>query len=188
MPRRKNLPLLIFIVLILAFVPALLAARPASAKVDLKAGKGEAVWFYRSCTPGKPGATATWMVELNPYVSSRTSLNFQVKNAYPGYQLVCELYFANSGKFPVWVKEITVYNPNAGDLILSATVAPGEQKKILQPCGSKPGWGRNPGGLPSNCRSKIKLVLIIGPSVKENSRLDFAVRVRLEEKPGYRNH
>jgi hypothetical protein len=185
MRYRKNLLIFIFIALILASVPALVAARPAEAKVDLHAGKGEAVWFYRSCTPAKLGAVATWSVDLDPAVHSRTSLKFQVKNAYPGYQLICELYFANSGKLPIRVKEISVYNPNSKDLILSAVAAPGEQKKILQPCNFKPAWGRNPAGVSSSCRSKITITLTLGPNVKENSRLDFAVRVRLEENPKY---
>jgi hypothetical protein len=80
------------------------------------------------------------------------------------------------------VKEITVYNPNNKDLLLSAGVASGEENKILQPCGSRPGWGKNPASLPSRCRSKIKLTLTVGQNVTENSRLDFAVHVRLEEK------
>jgi hypothetical protein len=183
MLRRKKLLVFFFIALIVAFVPAFIAARPAEAKVDLYAGKGEAVWFYRSCTPARPGAVATWKMEPKPSAPSRTSLNFQVKNAYPGYQLHCELYFANTGKLPIWVKEITAYNPNSKDLLLSATIAPGEYKKILQPCDSKPNWGKNPASLPGKCWSKIKLTLSIGQNVKENSRLDFAVRVRLEEKP-----
>jgi hypothetical protein len=180
--HRKNLPVFLFIALVMAFVPALLNARPAGAKVDLHAGKGEAVWFYRSCTPARPGAVAAWKVEPNASVPSRTSLNFQVKNAYPGYQLQCELYFANTGKFPIWVKEISVYNPTTGDLLLSAAVAPDQHKKILQPCGFKPNWGKNPANLPSKCWSKIKLVLTIGQNVKENIRMEFSVRVRLEEK------
>jgi hypothetical protein len=163
-------------------VPALLDARPAGAQVDLQAGKGEAVWFYRSCTPAKPGAVATWTVEPNPSVPSRTSLIFRVKNAYPGFQLHCELSFVNTGKLPIGVKEISVYNPNSSDLLLSAAVAPDQYRKILQPCGSKPGWGKNPSSLPSKCWSKIKLVVTIGPRVKENIRMDFSVRVRLEEK------
>ena len=182
MIHRKNLLVFIFIAIILAFVPALIDAHPAGAMVDLNAGKGEAVWFYRSCTPGKPGAVATWAVDLNPSVPNRTSLNFKVKNAFPGYQLVCELYFANSGKLPVWVKEITVYNPNSSDLLLSAVVTPGEYKKLIQPCGSKPSWGKNPASLPSRCWSKIMVSLTIGQKVKENFRMDFAIRVRLEEK------
>jgi len=166
----------------LAFVPALLATRPAAAKIDLHAGKGEAVWFFRSCNNGKTGETAIWAVDLNPSLSNRTSINIQVKNAYPGYQLVCELYFANSGKLPISVKDITVSNPNSSNLFLSAIVAHGEQEKVLQPCGSKPGWGKNPSNLPSNCQSKIKLALTIGPKAEENSRMYFAIRVRLEEK------
>jgi hypothetical protein len=183
MPRWKNLLLFAILAIILAFIPALLATRPAEAKVDLYAGKGEVVWFYRSCTPAKPGAVATWKVEPNPSISGRTSLNFQVKNGYPGYQLHCELYFANTGKLPIWLKEITIYNPNSKDLLLSAAVTPGDHKKILQPCGSKPDWGKNPSGLPSKCWTKIKLTLSIGPNVKQNSCLVFAVRVRLDEKP-----
>jgi hypothetical protein len=182
MHHRKNLLVFIFIAIILAFVPALIDARPAGAMVDLHAGKGEAVWFYRSCTPAKPGAAATWTVEPNPSVPSRSSLKFQVKNAYPGFQLHCELYFANTGKLPIWVKTISVYNPNTGDLMLSAAVAPSEQKKILKPCGLKPGWGKNPSSLAAKCWSKIRLVVTVGPNVNENIRMDFSVRVRLEEK------
>jgi hypothetical protein len=183
MPRRKNLLALAFSILILALFPALLSARPAQAKVDLQAGKGEAVWFYRSCTPALPGAAATWKVELNPSVSNLTSLSFQVKNAYPGYQLACELYFANSGKLKIWIKEIRLYNPNDEDLLLSAVTPSEEQGKLLKSCGFRPAWGKNPISVPSNCQSKIKLILTIGPNADENSRLDFAVRVRLEEKP-----
>jgi hypothetical protein len=180
--HRKNLFVILFIALVMAFVPALLNARPAGAQVDLHAGKGEAVWFYRSCTPARPGAVATWKVEPNPSVPSRTSLNFQVKNAYPGYQLVCELYFANTGKIPIGMREITVSSPNPKELILSAAIAPGEQRKILKPCGFKPSWGKNPASFPLNCQSKMKLMLTIGPNVQENSHLTFSVQVRLQAK------
>ena len=182
MRRWKTLFLLALVAIILAFIPVLLSTRPAAAKVELNAGKGEAVWFYHSCTSMQPGAAATWVVDLNPSVPDGTSLNFQVKNAYPGYQLVCELDFANSGKIHFGVKEITVYNPNAEDLSLSAALPREERGKILKSCGFRPAWGRNPLSMPSDCRSKIKLTLTIGPNVEENSRLDFAVRVRLEEK------
>lgn len=185
MPRRKNLVLPTCIVMFLAFVPALLSTYPAAAKVDLHAGKGEAVWFFRSCNNGRTGETVISAVGLNPSVSNRTSINIQVKNAYPGYQLVCELYFANSGKLPISVKDITVTNPNSSNLFLSAIVARGEKGKVLQPCGSKPGWGKNPSNLPPNCRSKIKLALTIGPKAEENRRMDFVIRVRLEEKPDH---
>lgn len=182
MPRRKKLVLLTCIVMFLAFVPALLSTYPAAAKVDLHASKGEAVWFFRSCNNGKTGETAIWVVDLNPSISNRTSINIQVKNAYPGYQLVCELYFANSGKLPVSVKDITVSNPNSRSLFLSTIVVHSEQGKVLLPCGFKPGWGKNPSNLPSNCRSKIKLALTIGPKAEESSHMYFSVRVRLEEK------
>jgi hypothetical protein len=182
MPRRKNLPLLIFMVLILAFVPALLAARPVSAKVELNAGKGEAVWFFRSCHPGRPGAVAKWALDLDPSMRNQTSLQFQVQNAYPRYQLNCELYFANTGKFPIAVKNISVYNPNPDDLILTAIMAHPEKGRAIQPCGSRPRWGNHPASLPFNCQAKLKLVLTIGPNVGENIRLDFSVQVRVEEK------
>jgi hypothetical protein len=184
MPHWKNLSLLTFIALILAVVLAMLLTRPSEARVDLHGGKGEAVWFFRSCSPGRGGEAASWAVDLNPSVSDRSSLKFQVNNAYPGYRLYCDLYFANSGKSPISVKHISVYNPDSGDLSLSAKVAPGEDRKVLRPCGSKPLWGKNPTSLPTQCRSKIQLALTVGPDVKENSRLDFAVQVRLEEKPG----
>jgi hypothetical protein len=106
-----------------------------------------------------------------------------VGNAYPGYQLTCELFFANSGRLKIWAKDVTVYNPNSGDLLLSAAVPREEQGKILKSCGFKPTWGKSPTSVPSTCWSKIKLTLTIGPNVQENSRLDFTVRVRLEEKP-----
>ena len=183
MARWKNLSLLAILAIILAFIPALLNARPAAARADLNAGKGEAVWFYRSCTPAIPGAIATWSVDLNSAVPDQTSLNFQVSNAYPGYRLTCELYFANSGKQKIWTKDVTVYNPNSGDLILSAVIPGEEQGRIIKSCSFTPTWGKNPVSVPSNCQSKIKLTLSIGPDVQECSRLDFAVRVRLEEKP-----
>jgi hypothetical protein len=181
--NRKKL-LITFIALILALVPAFLAARPAGAQVSLQAGNGEAVWFYRSCIPGNSGAVATWIVAPNPSILNRTSLNFQVKNAYPGYQLVCELYFANSGKIRFSVKEITVYNPNSTALSLLAVVPAGEKDKVLQSCGYRPAWGANLTSVPSGCRSKIKITLTLGQNVQENSRLDFAVRIRLEKKLG----
>ena len=184
MARGKNPSFLAFIALVLALFVTFFSTHPAVASANLNCSTGEAVWFYRSCTSGKPGAPATWVVDLNPSVFDKTSLNFQIKNAYPGYQLVCELHFANSGKLPIWVKEVNVYNPNARDLTLSAVLPPGEQKKVLQPCGSKPTWGKDPASLPSNCRSRIKLVLTIGLNVRESSRMEFAVRVQLEEKPG----
>jgi len=188
MPRRKNLPLIIFIVLILALVPTFFTTHPAAAQVDLKAGKGEAVWLFRSCQSGKPGAVANWVVDLNPSAPSRTSLNIKVKNVYPNYQLICDLYFANSGKLPILVKTITVTNLNSGNLILSATVPADEQKKIIQPCNSKPSWGKNPASLSPKCWSKIKLILTVGPKVKENISLNFAIQVRLEEKSDYHDH
>jgi len=187
MPRRKNLFVLASIALALAFTPALLAARPAAARVELTGGRGEAVWFFRSCTPGQPGSVATWTVDLTPDVPNQRALNFQVENAYPGYQLECDLYFANSGKVPFSVKEITIQNPNSGDLALSVTVAPGERRKALQPCGSKPAWGTDPASLPRSCRSKIELTLTVGSQAQENSPLNFAVQVRLQEQTGQSN-
>ncbi len=182
MPRHKYLPLLAFIVISLVFVPVFLNVRSAVAKVDLKAGKGEAVWFYRSCNDGQTSAVATWSVDLNPAVTNQTSLQMQVGNAYPGYQLHCTLYFANSGKLPFVVKDIMVANPNSNNLSLSAGVPAGEQSKVLQPCRFRPAWGVNPTSFSSSCQSKINFTLTIGPGAQENSRMDFAIQVRLEEK------
>jgi hypothetical protein len=162
--------------------------RPSAARVDLFAGKGEAVWFFHSCSSGRAGDAAIWAVDLNPSVSNQSSLRFQVKNAYPGYQLHCDLDFANSGKSPISVEDIAIYNPNSSDLSLSVKVAPGEHQKVLQPCGSIPSWGKDPTSLPDQCRSKILFALTVGPDVQENSRLDFAVQVRLEEEPGGRRY
>jgi hypothetical protein len=184
MPNRKNLPLFALLVLSVVLVSAFLAARPTSAKVELVAGKGEATWFYSLCQPGRPNPAATWTVGLNPLVSNRSSLKIRVENAYPSFQLQCDLHFANSGEVPFKVKEISVYNPNSGDLVLSVTVAPSENGKVISPCRSRPRWGVHPSSLPASCRSKINLALTIGPQVDENSRLDFAVRVRLEENAG----
>jgi len=183
MPQRKNLPLLIIIILILSIVPAFLAPRPAAARVELDAGRGEAVWFFRTCVSDKAEQVAAWAVDLNPSATGRNSINIQVRNAYPGYQLRCDLYFANTGKIPLSVKGISVTNSNPGDLVVSAQIAPGEQPKVIKSCGSKPAWGKNPAALQGNCRSIIKLVLTIGPQAQEKSVIDFTVRVRLEEKP-----
>ena len=185
MPRTKRLLIPILLALIVAFVPTFFSPHPAAAKVDLYAGKGEAVWFYRSCTTLKPGIVATWSVEPAYSLLTPTSLKYQVRNAYPGYQLQCELYFANTGKLPIRVKTINLGNPNPGTLILSATVAPGEQNKTLVPCVSKLSWGKSPASLPSNCWSKIKVVMTIAPHVKENIRMEFSIQVRLEEKTNH---
>ncbi len=171
----------------LAFVPAILAARPTAARVELQASKGEAAWFFRSCRDSQAGGVATWAVDPHASIPNRSALRIRVDNAYPGYRLACDLYFANSGKLPIAVKTIQVLNPHEGDLSVSALVAPGEHEKVIQPCGSRPGWGRDPASLPSNCRSKIEFALAIGPDVKENSSLDFSILVRLEEVRGGRN-
>jgi hypothetical protein len=184
MAYRNTLLFFVLIALVLALISVVIDASPAAAKANLQYFSGEAVWFYRSCSTGKSGTIANWIVELNQRVKDQSSMIFQVNNTYPGYQLACELYFANSGKVPVSVKEVTLYNPNPGELTLSAGIAPGEQKKIIQPCGFKPTWGRNPANLPSSCQSKLKLVLTIGQRASENSRMEFAVQVRLEERPG----
>lgn len=184
MVRQKHGSTFIFIAIILAFIPTLMTIRPATAMVNLQYGRGEAVWFYRSCTSPIPGTVANWTVNLNPSVSNGTSLNFRLNNAYPGYRLTCELYFANSGKLSFAVHEIKVYNPNPDDLHLSATVAAAEQNKIIQPCNSRPAWGMDPSRVPAKCQSRIKVILALGQNIAQNNRMEFGVRVRLEEKIG----
>jgi hypothetical protein len=184
MLKYCSLPFIRLIVLILAGVAALIAAQPTAAGVDLNANYGEALWFFRACQPEPLGDTATWRVDLNPVAPNRRSLRVQVENAYPGYQLVCELHFANTGQFSIAVEDIQVLNPHPGDLVLAATVAPGEQGQVLRPCGGRPHWGQDPASLPANCQSRINLALTIGPEVGEGQRLNFAVQVRLEEMPG----
>jgi hypothetical protein len=182
MKGRKKLLVFILIALVLASVPAFLAARPASARATLKADKGQAVWFFRSCEDGHTGEVATWAVDLAPGVTDQTSLRIQVGNAFPGYRLSCSLYFVNSGKIPFLVKDITVNNPNSEDLLLSATLPRAEQGRVLEPCRYRPIWDSIPLSVPCACRSRIDVTLALGPNVDENSRLDFGIQVRLEEE------
>ena len=165
--------------LLLAGALAFLQPQPASACIDLQ---GDAAWFYRSCQAGEPGPAASWTVKLDPAVPGQKSLSMQVENAYPGYQLECDLYFANNGELPFFVKTIEVLNPNPSHLALAAALAPGDRGKTLQPCGFAPAWGQDPAQVPPDCQAKIHLSLAVGPEVAENQSLPFTIQVYLREK------
>jgi hypothetical protein len=180
--RWKHLPILITLAVLITAGLAAWLAQPASACVDLQPGRGDAAWFYRTCSSPQPNAAAQWRVELAPGKSGQKSLSVQVENAYPGYQLECDLYFANSGRMPFNVKNITILNANPSDLSLSAVEGSARRGKTLVPCDFLPRWGLNPAQVPLACRSSIHFLLSVGRNVKENIRLPFTVQVQLDEK------
>jgi hypothetical protein len=155
---------------------AFLWPRPTSACIDLK---GDAAWFFRSCQAVDPYSAASWQVDLDP---GRKSLSLQVENAYPGYQLECDLHFANNGRMPFKVNGIQILNGNPEDLVLSAVLAPGGEGKTIKPCGYTPRWGRKPGTVPLACRSNIHLSMAVGEQAEESADLPFTVQVLLQEK------
>ncbi len=183
----KFLPLLSVIVILLAVGLTLFKTQPADACINLDPGRGDAVWFYRTCSISQPGTLASWDVGLVSSRQGAKSLGIQVENAYPGYQLQCDLYFANTGQFPIGVDQINLINRSPHDLILTAVEGPGMQGKVIQPCGSTPAWGKNPSRLPSSCWSKIHVTLTLGAQVKEKIDLPFSIQVKLEQKNSKRH-
>jgi hypothetical protein len=183
MRPRVRLALLTLIALLLALSAALIVTEPTSARVDLTTAQGEAVWFFRACQPAQPGDVAAWSVQPAPFSLVPRSLRFRITNAYPGYQLRCDLVLANSGETPIAATAVLVHNPYPAGIAISAGVAPGALNRVLAPCGLRPHWGRDPASLPANCQLAVAVTVTLNPDVAENLRLDFGVKVSLEGKP-----
>jgi hypothetical protein len=146
-------------------------------------GRSGPVWFFRSCDdPEAEGKdVATWAVEPNG--RDQTALRMRVNNAYPGYQVYCELHLANGGNAPVEVTGVNVLNPNPQALTVTAQEDPAQASKVLRPCGSTPAWGTRPSHVPAQCRTEVQLTLQVEPGAAENSRYGFSVEVRVEQVP-----
>lgn len=146
-------------------------------------GRNGAVWFFRSCDDPEVGGkdVAVWAIEPNG--RDQTALRMRVNNAYPGYQVYCELHLANSGNVPVEVTGVNVLNPNPQALALTAQEDPAQASKVLRPCGFTPAWGTRPSGVPAYCRTEVQLTLQVAQGAAENSRYGFSMEVRVEQVP-----
>ncbi len=146
-------------------------------------GRTGPVWFFRSCDDPEAGGkdVATWAVEPNG--RDQTALRMRVNNAYPGYQVYCELHLANSGNVPVEVTGVNVLNPNPQALTVTAQEDPAQASKVLRPCGFTPTWGTRPSRVPALCRTEVQLTLQVEQGAAENSRYGFNVEVRVEQVP-----
>jgi hypothetical protein len=166
---------------LLSGVLAFLEVYPTAACFDLQTGRGAAAWFWRTCSSPQANSAATWSIERKPGQNGEKTLSFQVGNAYPGYRLECDLYFANTGRVPLRVRGVSVINPHRGDLAISAVEAP-VRGKTLQPCVRAPAWGANPNRVPAACRSKVHVSMRVGPDIQQNANFPFTIQVRLDEK------
>lgn len=175
MPPIKH-PLLILATILIAGGLTVQWVQPVSACIELQ---GNAAWFYRSCS-AQPGSAATWQVGPDPSKPGRKALLFQIENAYPGYKLECDLYFANGGDLPFTVQSLRVTNFNPQNMTITAVETP--HKNTISPCNIPPAWGRNPSLVATACRSKIHVSLTIGQNVDEDASLPFGVQVGLRQK------
>lgn len=146
-------------------------------------GRTGPVWFFRSCDDPEMGDkdVATWAVE--PTDRDPTALRMRVNNAYPGYQVYCELHLANGGNVPVEVTGVNVLNPNPQALTVTAQEDPAQANKVLRPCDFTPSWGTRPAHVPARCRTEVQLTLQVERGAAENSRYGFNVEVRVEQVP-----
>jgi hypothetical protein len=176
--RIRKLPLFLTAAFVITGIIIFAWPRSTSASIALD---GDAAWFFRSCHDDQVSPVATWEVGLSAAEPGQKTVFVGVENAYPGYRLVCDLHFANSGDLLLAVKEIAVLNGNPAVLDVQAIEDHSEGGKVLRPCGFRPVWGTRPNNVPANCRSEIQLLLTVGEQAEENSRLAFAVQVKLEE-------
>ncbi len=146
-------------------------------------GRPGPVWFFRSCDDPEAGGknVAAWAVEPNG--RDQTALRMQVNNAYPGYQVYCELHLANGGNIPVEVTGVNMLNPNPQALAVTAQEDPAQANKVLRPCGFTPAWGTRPSRVPAQCRAELQLTLQVEQGAAENSHYGFNVEVRVEQVP-----
>jgi len=180
--RRISPFLLAAAALIAATAFLLVRSSPTSAHIELRAGTGSAVWFFRACNDVETTDVAVQTVALDTTKYGQKSLRINIGNAYPGYQLRCELYLANNGNKPIQVNSISVFNLNPGDLTIKAVENAGDQDKTLKPCGFTPEWGTQPNKVPLSCRTKINFNLSIGPGAEQDARMYFGILMHLGEK------
>lgn len=178
--RWQKPSLLIATTILLTGTLIALLAQPAQASVELQTQEGDAVWFTRECATETP--LAVWSVEPDPDEPEGKSLVFKIENAYPGYHLACDLFFANRGQSPFRVREISITNPNPDHLMLTAVEGPVAGKNLVHcPNSADLSWGADPAALPENCWSTIHLSLTIGPEAQQKTQYPFTVEVKLDK-------
>lgn len=173
--------LLLTAAFLLVGVLAIQLSPPTSASVQFY-GRGKAVWISSTCSSPQPNTAARWTVKPDPEIPGQEKLIFRVENAYPGFNLECDLDFANTGNFPFRVTRIKVINANPLDLTVLAVIKPAGQGRMILPCGSPPYWGIPLNTIPAACREQVRVSLTSGENIAESTAFLFAVQIKLEEK------
>ena len=111
----------------------------------------------------------------------QTALSFNVENTYPGFNLECDLYFANAGEIPFSFASVEAANRNPDALILAAAEVPAADHDQISPCSFTPAWGTEPALVPADCRSAIHVSLTIASQAEQNMSLPFGIQVKLTQ-------
>ena len=150
----------------------------------VETGNVDAVWFAAACTenpfdvpPGEFEGKDVASVTAVPDPADQEILIVTLENAYPSYEIDCQVHFANNGTIPIKIRGITKDDPNGG--VISEVLIDGIGSQ-LEPCGFTPTFPTSPAVVPLDCQSAMSLVVHVEQEAEQN-----AGRGELGDPPAY---
>ncbi len=136
-------------------------------------GTVDAVWFAAACSenpfdvpPGEFEGKDVGSVTAVPDPADQEILIVTLENAYPSYEVDCQVHLANNGSIPVKIRGISEVDPNGGVVteILQNGIA-----SQLEPCGFTPTFPTSPSAVPQDCQSAMSLVVHVEQEAEQNA-------------------
>jgi hypothetical protein len=140
----------------------------------VETGNVDGVWFAAACSenpfdvpPGEFEGKDVGSVTVAPHPSDQEILIVTVENAYPSYEIDCQVHFANNGSIPFKIRGISGPTPDpAPDISVGLSDGIDQQ---LEPCGFTPTFPTSPLLVPDNCEAAMSLVLHVEQSAEQNA-------------------